>query len=271
MILSFTESIMRVKRVLFEGNKKCLSFSEPNKKVLGVLNNGITEFDTNLRDSKWFTQFRYGCLFFSMMNGNYLSPVYKKFFVPNMDFSHDTAKGLTADQLIKGVVYEYKAILLWIIRSGNNVIPYHLKTISRKIREMLRADSLDKMCTIAYEIGSIYLNNEERFGVKKSDGKEKDFAFAEWSFGGYNVDVLEDTTTPKFLDRKIKFLECCPRYTLFCDKYNHWTTFLGCKLNYMYFYDPKLHDRLRKIKTNYVASTVISVLINKGGKNGKTN
>jgi len=260
MLLFFYDLTMLIKRLSCQ---KSINFSEPDERLLGILKSEITEFDENLQNSSWFTQFYYGCLLFSMMNGNFLPEACSKFFAPNMDFSHEVANRRSREKLIKGVSHEYKAILLWNILTGNDVVSETRQKISQKIKEMLSADSLAEMYNIAQELESMYINEEQRFGIMEIDGKEKDFAFAEWSLRGYTADVLGDTNSHKFLTRKLSFLERCPRGTLFCDKFNHWMTFLGCNAENMYFYDSKLHGRLRKIEKNYVASIVISVLMNK--------
>ena len=219
----------------------------------------ITEFDENLRNTEWFTQFHNGCLFFAMMNGGFIPPQWEVYFTPKMDFSQRMPSRRTMLQTIKGVSHEYKAILMWHLMTSHNVVPGKLQLISQKIKDMLKQSDFQKMYDIARDINELYAS-EELFGIRHENGRTNDFAYGDWTFNGLKAQHLRETKDNNLIALKLISLERCPRYSLFCDRLNHWMAFLGCKDDYMYFYDSYLHDRLRKLSKNTVASMTISVL-----------
>jgi hypothetical protein len=83
----------------------------------------------------------------------------------------------------------------------------------------------------------------------------KDFARGDWTFKNYTVQKLNDTK-----DKKLYYLERCQRYSLFCYDDNHWRVFLGCKGDYMVFYDSLIYNELLVLPKNTVAEETISVL-----------
>ncbi|MCR5126075.1 MAG: hypothetical protein K6B43_12920 [Treponema sp.] len=200
------------------------------------------------------------------MNGHFLPKQYEKFFVHNIDFSHKFARLRSKGQVIKGVIHEYKAILVWCILAKNDVTHGQRKLISLKIKNMLRQKSLNAMYSIAKEINRIYVD-EELFGIKNECGISKDFAYGKWSFNGYHVQTLPSTNDVRLLKKKLDYLSRMPLYGLFCDNRNHWMTFLGCDNEYMYFYDSLKHDEIQRIEKTLVASMTISVL-KKEARNG---
>lgn len=219
----------------------------------------VTKFDESLIDMKWLTQFHNGCLLFSLLNGGFLPPDYRKFFTQNLDFSHAPGRLMTKPQVIKGVVHEYKAIILWHILTDYDVVSGKRESISEKIKGMLRQNDIRKIYDIAKEIRAAYAR-EELFGIRHENGMKKDFAYGGWTFKGLKPQQLPEPKCEKDFVKKLHYLERCPRYSLFCDKLNHWMVFLGCKENNMYFYDSYLHGKLRKLSKNVVASLTISVL-----------
>ena len=232
----------------------------------GTRSSPITEFDEKLQNTGWFTQFHNGCLFFAMMNGGFIPPQWKVYFTPKMDFSQRSPWKRTKLQTIKGVSHEYKAILSWHLMTNHNVVPGKLQLISQKIKDMLKQSDFQKMYDIAMDINELYAS-EELFGIRHENGTTKDFADGDWTFNGLKAHPLEDTKDKNQLDLKLSFLECCPRYSLFCDKLNHWMTFLGCKGDHMYFYDSYLPIKLRKLSKRTVTELTISVLLKKQGGN----
>lgn len=176
-----------------------------------------------------------------------------------MDFSQRMPSRRTMLQTIKGVSHEYKAILMWHLMTSHNVVPGKLQLISQKIKDMLKQSDFQKMYDIAMDINELYAS-EELFGIRHENGTTKDFADGDWTFNGLKAQQLQEIKDKNLLALRLSFLERCPRYSLFCDKMNHWMAFLGCKGDYMYFYDSYLHDRLRKLSKNTVASMTISVL-----------
>lgn len=225
----------------------------------GTRSSPITEFDENLRNTGWFTQFHNGCLFFAMMNGGFIPSQWKVYFTPKMDFSQRMPSRRTMLQTIKGVSHEYKAILMWHLMTSHNVVPGKLQLISQKIKDMLKQSDFQKMYDIARDINELYAS-EELFGIRHEDGKEKDFAYGHWTFNNYKAHPLKDTKDKNQLDLKLSFLERCPRYSLFCDRLNHWMTFLGCKESYMVFYDSLKPSDVKIIQKTDVARNTISVL-----------
>ncbi len=220
----------------------------------------ITKFDEALRNSEWFTQFHYGCLFFAMLNGSFIEKQWKLYFTPKMNFSQNDWKKRTMLQTVKGVTHEYKAIVLWHILTGYNVVPGKRDEISKEIKDMLQQNNIEEMYRIAREIRDNLYKSEELFGIRYENGKTKDFAYEQWSFRGLKAQSLSDTTDKNLLDKKLKYLERCPRYSLFCDRHNHWTVFLGCKDTYMVFYDSMKYNGLQVLHKNLVAERTISVL-----------
>lgn len=222
----------------------------------------ITEFDEKLQNTGWFTQFHNGCLFFAMMNGGFIPSQWKVYFTPKMDFSQRMPSRRTKLQTIKGVSHEYKAILSWHLMTNHNVVPGKLQLISQKIKDMLKQSDFQKMYDIAMDINELYAS-EELFGIRHENGTTKDFADGDWTFNRLKAHPLEDTKDKNQLDLKLSFLERCPRYSLFCDKLNHWMTFLGCKGDHMIFYDSLHPSDLYAISKTDVAQRTISVLTQK--------
>ena len=215
----------------------------------------VTVFDESLIDMKWLTQFHNGCLLFSLLNGGFLSPAYRRFFTQNLDFSHAPRRLMTKPQVIKGVVHEYKAIVLWHILTNYDVVSGRRKLISEKIKEMLDQDDIRKMHDIAKEIRDVYAR-EELFGIRHENGKAKDFAHGDWTFNNLRAQSLLNMN----FNQRLQLLERCPRYSLFCYDDNHWMVFLGCKGEYMLFYDSRIYNELLAVSKNIVAEETISVL-----------
>lgn len=194
------------------------------------------------------------------MNGKFLPSYAEKFFAPKLDFSHNVGKSRTVPQIIKGVSHEYKAIVLWHILTGYNVVPGKRKCISQKIWEMLSQSDVRNMYDDAKKIISELYTSEELFGIRHESGEAKDFAYGEWTFNGLESTPLSKLCNTNTPEKRLKKLESCPRFSLFCNKENHWRVYLGCRGDFMVFYDSLSYKDLCVIPKNTVAEETLSVL-----------
>ncbi len=221
----------------------------------------VTKFDANTIEKKWLTQYHFGCLLFSLLNGNFYDAKLKTFFDFNLDFTHPIGTDQSEKQTIIGVVHEYKAILLWLLLTHNNVLHGNLRIVRNLVHQMFSNKSAKKRNELSKKIRGYILNKEERFGVKYENGKRLEFELSEWSINGKKAKVLDETHNKKLNDIKLCYLESLPKYSLFCIG-DHWLTFLGCKDKKMVFWDSKKHKDFRIMGKNFVAEKTRAILIN---------
>ena len=244
---------------------KLINFSDEWTEKYKPLKNDITTFSQKDTENKWLTQFRYGCLLFSLLNGNFVEMKWKNFFDFNLDFSHPYGKGFSEKQKVIGVVHEYKAILLLYYLTGNNVLGANLSNMGNKIQQMLNSESKEEVCRLANELCSILLNYEMRFAVWIKYGKKWDFADGCWRIFKKKAKVLDETSSEKLNSIKLRYLERLYKYSLFCLR-DHWVTFLGCDGDDMIFYDSGVFDVLQRLPKSKVTKITTAVFI-KGAEN----
>lgn len=217
----------------------------------------VTKFDANPDDSKWLTQYHFGCLLFSLLNGGFYDAKWGSFFDYNIDFTYPSGRGRTAKQTIIGVVHEYKAILLWIILTENNVLYGNFKSVRQLVKKMLDCDSTEQAYNTAKEIKK-YIDMEERFGVKFDRNNKLDFADGKWQILKRHAEVLRtknDTMSPKI---RLEYLKRLPKYSLFFFG-DHWMTFLGCDGDEMVFCNPSYPKKFSRKSMDYVKENITAV------------
>lgn len=239
---------------------QALNFAENWSEKYRPIEQEITKFDEDTIDKKWLTQYHFGCLLFSLLNGNFFDSKWKSFFDFNLDFSNELKMNRSKKQKIIGVTHEYKAILLWGLITGNNVVHGNFNNIKQMIHQMLESKSLEKIYEISSKINVLYENIEERFAVKILNGKKLDFAEGSWTIFNRKAVTMEETCNPKFLFTKLKYLERLPKYSLFC-LYDHWITFLGCKADKMIFYNSDRPNDFYAVSKNFITAKTMSVFI----------
>ena len=237
-----------------------INFSDNWSEYYKPVKSEITYFSKNETEYKWLTQYHFGCLLFSLLNGNFVDSKFSSLFDFNLDFSHPVGKSITTAQIIKGVVHEYKAILLWYLFTGIKVLDAgRLRCMHDMIHEMLNSTSKKKICELAWKLNSI-CTNENRFAVKFEKGRKLDFASQGWKFLGEMSKIMEETRVPKYLAIKLRYLERLPKFSAVCFD-DHWVTFLGCRGENMVFVDSKKSDGFRILSKNFVAMKATSVFV----------
>lgn len=253
-------SIAEIWEQMFSEEVRSVNFSDLSERFH---NYEITKFDEKTTKDVWYAQYIFGCLMFALVNGNFEKDVLAKYLKKNEPLR--AFSGVIPFRVIRSVIYEYKAILIWLKMSGNNVLGnITLRNVSGMVKNMLNQPVVDSAIEIAKNIRSLYLSYEQRFSIKvEKNGRKKDFSNGEWTFNNHKVMKLDNTkglNTGKYLKLKTRLLKCLPKYSLYC-KNNHWIVFLGCEADNMVFYDSEnSHDLLRESEDKIVSS-VDSILV----------
>lgn len=252
-------SIAEIWEQMFSEEVRSVNFSDLSERFH---NYEITKFDKNTTKDEWYTQYKFGCLMFALVNGNFEKDILARYLKKNETLR--SSKGdFSRFRFIKAFVYEYKAILLWYKMSKNNVLGSSLKATSKMIKNMLSLNTITEAGKYAQYVYEQFDNYENRFSIKVKNRKEKNFADGEWTFNNHKVMKLDNTKglhPSEYLKLKVRLLKCLPKYSLYC-KSDHWIVFLGCEGNNMVFYDSENPSDLQRFAIGKIVRNVNSVLI----------
>ena len=127
-ILEAMNTIIAIITKVFKENEDSCEYENFSERYRPVKQE-ITKFDENSKISSYFTQFRYGCFLFSLVNGKLKNESLLKNLKKDEDFTIITDRKINKINIIRGVIYEYKALKIWKVLSGIDAYLGNIKDI----------------------------------------------------------------------------------------------------------------------------------------------